>query len=186
MRKIGSLGPTTKKALLLLLAGPALVLAYSPRRKLRVLKALAKEWRAIEKQALYNIIRNLYKNKLVNIKENDDGTVTIILTDSGKNKALTYDIENIKIPLMKRWDRKWRIILFDIPEKYKNARNALVKILKNMGCFQFQKSVFVHPFECRNEIDFVIEFFSMRQYVRFIVADSIDNELHLKKHFDLL
>src|SRR3989338_469904 len=98
-------------------------------------------------------------------------------------RALYYDI---KIPVMKRWDKKWRIILFDIPEKHKKARDALARVLKNIGCRQFQKSVFVHPFECRNEIDFVIESFSMRPYVRFIVADSIDNELHLKKYFDLL
>jgi len=186
MRKIGSFGSTTQKVLLLLLAGPALVLAYSPNRQRRVLKELVTEWENIEKRALYNAIRKLYESKLVDMKDNSDGTVTIILTKNGKAKALTYDINNVEIPHMAKWDRKWRVVLFDIPEKHKKARKALLSSLKNMGCFQFQKSVLVHPFECRNEIDFVIEFFSMRPYVRFITADNIDNELHLKKHFDLL
>ena len=186
MRKIGSLGPTAQKALLLLLSGPAFVFAYSPKKQLRVLKDLAREWENIERRALYNAIRSLYKNKMVGMKENRDETVTIILTDSGKRKALTYNIENMKIPAMKHWDKKWRVVLFDIPEKYKKSRRALSGSLKNIGCFQFQKSVFVHPFECRNEVDFVIEFFSMRPYVRFITAENIDNELDLKKRFDLL
>ena len=186
MRKIGSLGPTSRKAILLLLLGPALILAYSPRKQLGIFQKLAKEWEDIERRALYNAIRSLYKNKIIDMKENRDDTVTITLTASGKKKALTYDIENIKIPAMMRWDKKWRIILFDIPEKYKKARHALAKVLKDIGCYQFQKSVFVHPFECRNEIDFVIEFFSMRPYVRFITADNIDNELDLKKQFGLL
>lgn len=186
MRKIGSFGPSAQKALLLLLAGSALILAYSPKKQLRMLKNLAREWKEIERRALYNAIKSLYKNKMIDMKENLDDTITITLNDSGKRKALTYNIENMKIPAMKHWDKKWRIILFDIPEKYKKSRRALSGSLKNIGCFQFQKSVFVHPFECRNEIDFVIEFFSMKPYVRFITAESIDNELDLKKHFDLL
>ncbi|MDP3935249.1 MAG: hypothetical protein Q8Q46_03480 [Candidatus Giovannonibacteria bacterium] len=186
MRKVGSLGPTAQKVLLLLLAGPAFILAYSPKRQFRVLKELAVEWGKIDRRALDNAVRSLYINKMVDIKENRDGAITIVLTSSGKNKALTYDLENMEIPVMKKWDKKWRVILFDIPEKHKKARRALSQTLKNIGCFQFQKSVFVHPFECRNEIDFVIEFFSMRQYVRFIIADNIDNELDLKRRFGLL
>ncbi len=186
MRKIGSFGPAAQKALLLLLAGPAFILAYSPKRQFRVLKEVAKEWKKIDRRALDNAIKNLYKNKMVDIKENRDGTMAVVLTSSGKNKALTYDLENIKIPIMKKWDKKWRVILFDIPEKHKRARRALSQTLKNIGCLQFQKSVFVHPFECRNEVDFVIEFFSMRPYVRFIIADSVDNELDLKRRFGLL
>ena len=33
--------------------------------------------------------------------------------------------------------------------------------------------------------DFVVEFFALRSYVRFILAHHIDNELHLKHHFGL-
>ncbi|MBI2023201.1 CRISPR-associated endonuclease Cas2 [Candidatus Giovannonibacteria bacterium] len=186
MRNFGSLGTTSQKILLLLLAGASLTLAYSPKKKLRVLKDLPKEWEKINRRILYNCIRNLYENRLLDIKNNKDGTVTIILTSNGKNKALTYDLENIRIKKMENWDKKWRIILFDIPEKHKKARDAIAKLLKNMGCYKFQKSVFVHPFECRDEVDFVIEFFSLRPYVRYIVADTIDNELHLKQYFDLL
>ena len=86
---------------------------------------------------------------------------------------------------MKKLDGKWRIVMFDIPEKYRGARNALRNILRQLGFFEYQKSVFAHPFECQNEVDFVIEFFKLRPWVRLAVADNIDNELHLKTHFNL-
>jgi len=54
-----------------------------------------------------------------------------------------------------------------------------------MGFYQLQKSVFIYPFECSNEINFVIEFFNLRPFVRQILAERIDNELHLKKIYTL-
>ena len=87
---------------------------------------------------------------------------------------------------MKKWDRKWRIIIFDIPEKCKKARDALSRSLKNAGFYRLQKSTFIHPFECKDEVDFVIEFFNLRPFVRFIIAEHLDNELHLKHYFNLL
>lgn len=179
------IGHTGQKVLLLLLAGTVIGLATSPRGQFRILKSVQKDWERINRRALYQSIRNLYKSNLVDAKDNTDGTTTFILNKSGKQKALSYKLEEMKIPPMKKWDNKWRLIIFDIPEKYKKGRDALAKTLKNMGCYSFQKSVFIHPFECENEIDFVVEFFNLRPYVRFIVAERIDNELHLKKLFKL-
>jgi len=45
--------------------------------------------------------------------------------------------------------------------------------------------VFVQPYDCKNEIEYIIEFYNIRKYVRFIIADSLDNELHLINHFKL-
>ena len=179
------LGPTAQKVLLLLSGSLALILNGSPRRYFKILKTINKEWGHIEKRALHNAIRNLYKSKLVDAKDNPDGTTTLALTNHGEQKALTYQIDEIKIPAMKKWDNKWRIILFDIPEHRKKARDALSRVLKNIGFFTFQKSVFIHPFDCKNEIDFIVEFFNIRPFVRFITATEVDNELHLKNHFNL-
>ena len=86
---------------------------------------------------------------------------------------------------MKKWDTYWRIVVFDIPEKHKKAREALRHKLKELGFYKFQKSIFVIPYECKDEIDFIIEIFQIRPYVRYIVAKTLDNEIHLKKIFDL-
>ena len=91
---------------------------------------------------------------------------------------------SIKIP--KQWDKKWRIVIFDIPEKLKKSREILRFQLKRLNFYELQKSVFVLPYSCKDEIEYIIEFYGIRRFVRFIVAESIDNELHLKKHFNLL
>lgn len=175
-----------KKILLILLGGVALGLSGSPRNSFRILGKIQKDWKAINEQQLRRSIRALYESKLVEERQNKDGTVTLILSVKGKQKALTYNIDEMQIKTPARWDRKWRIVLFDIPEKIKGSREIIRFYLKNLEFYEFQKSVFVHPFDCQNEIEYIIENFQLRQFVRFIIADSIDNELHLKKHFNLL
>ncbi len=183
---VRELGSTTQKALLLLSAGLALGLSGSPAHYFRIIKAAGRDWKIIENNALHRAIKNLYKSKLVDLKEGEDGTIVLKLNNKGKEKILRYQLENIQIPAMKKWDGKWRIVLFDIPEPKKKIRDALRLHLKKLGFFEFQKSVFIHPFNCQNEIDFLIEFYNIRSHVRFVIAESLDNELHLRKHFSLL
>jgi len=179
-------GVNQQKILLLLFGGIALGLSGSPKRYFQILDSITKEWKEIDRRMLKRAIKKLYESKLIKEKENPDGTVTLVLTDKGKQKALTYDLGKMEIKKPKQWDKKWRVVLFDIPEKIKKTREAIRIHLKNLGFYEFQKSVFVHPYDCKNEIDYLIEFYDVRKFVRFIIADSLDNELHLKKHFDLL
>ena len=179
------LGKNQQKLLLLLMGGLTLSLSRNPRQYFRTLKAIGKGYAEIERQALKNAITDLYKSKILEQKENNDGSLTIVLTENGKRKALTYQIDEMKIKKAQKWDKRWRIVLFDIPEKKKKIREAIRHHLKNLDFFEYQKSVFVQPYDCKNEIEYIIEFYNIRKYVRFIMADSLDNELHLIKHFKL-
>jgi len=60
------------------------------------------------------------------------GETRIALSRDGKRIALVGNIEKISLPMVKHWDRKWRIILFDIPERFGTARRALSKRLRDM------------------------------------------------------
>ena len=180
------LGPIQKKILLLLLGGVGLSLARSPKQYFRVIKGVHEEWQRIKKQTLKKAIKSLYRSRLVSEKDNLDGSTTIVLTDRGKEKALTFNIESMTITRPKRWDGKWRMVVFDIPERRRNARDVFRSVLKQLGFYEFQKSVFVHPYECKNEIDYVIEFFKIRSYVRTVTAMELDNEIHLKDIFELI
>lgn len=177
--------PTAQKILLLLLAGAALSLSASPIAYFHIIGAVAKEWERINKRALYRALKRLYQARLIDSKDNPDGTTTIELTRKGKKRAVTYQIDEIKIKPMKKWDKIWRVVLFDIPEKRKKERDALARSFKTMGFCQYQKSVFITPFECADETDFVIEFFNLRPYVRVISAHEIDDSLNLKHIFGL-
>jgi len=181
-RKLGS---TQKKIMILLLGGLALGLSRSPKTSFQIIKEMKKEWDWINQQNLKRAIKKLYESKLVKEKENPNGTVTLILTDKGKEKAFTYNLDEMKIKKPKAWDKKWRIVLFDIPERTRKIRDAFRDHLKNLEFYEFQKSVFVHPYDCQDEIEYLIEFYGARRFIRFIIADSLDNELHLKNHFNL-
>lgn len=176
---------TKDKILLLLLSGAALGLAYSSNQYRRVLKDTGKEWKRINKEELKREIRNCYRSKLIKEKENTNGTITYVLTEKGKMRVLTYDFYNMNIK-QKIWDGKWRAVIFDIPEKFRWGRDALRKKLRELGFCEFQKSVFVFPYDCKDEIDFIIEFFKMRKYVRYGVFDYVDNAVHLKEFFNLI
>ncbi|MEK7562111.1 MAG: hypothetical protein AAB509_00320 [Patescibacteria group bacterium] len=175
---------TKEKIILLLSAGVTLGFVYSPCQYRRVLRILGKEWRKIDKEELKREIKSCYRSKLIKEKENADGTMTYVLTEKGKMRVLTYDFYNIKIR-EKVWDGKWRAVIFDIPEKFRWGRDSLRKKLRELGFFEFQKSVFIFPYNCKDEMDFIIEFFKIRKYVRYGVFDYIDNEPHLKKFFNL-
>lgn len=178
-------GATQKKILLLLLGGVALGLSGTPRRYFQVLHVMREEWRDIDRRALERAIASLYQSKLVGGKSNRDGTYTLILTREGRTKALAYNLEKMSIRRPKMWDQKWRVVIFDIPEHFRKRRDALRAHLQGLDFYELQKSVFVHPHECTDEIEYLIEFYQLRKFVRTLLADSIDNELHLKQHFKI-
>lgn len=174
-----------KKILVLLYGGIALGLTRSPKQYFRVAREIHREWQNIDRDSLNRSLRSLYKSKLVETKDNHDGTLTLVLSKKGKLLALAYDIENMGIKKPAQWDKKWRIVMFDIPEPLKRVREALRMHFKNMGFYEFQKSVFVHPYPCAKEIEYIMEFYQARKYIRFIVAAEIDNALELKRHFNI-
>lgn len=182
---MAKLGITAQRVLLLLLGGLALGLSGSPRRHARILKGIGEEWKQLDRRSLREAINRLYETKLLRKTFHTDGSIELVLNERGRKAALRYTLNDMVIKKPSHWDHKWRLILFDIPEKHKKLRDTLRMRLRQFGLIEFQKSVFVHPYECRNEIDFLIELYDARRYVRFIEAAKIDNEFHLKKKFKI-
>ena len=180
------LGPASKKVLLLLEAGLVLSLTRRPDHYFRVLKKASKEWKKINERYLRETIKRLYQSKLIDYKEDKDGTVMLTLSEKGKSRILKYDIDKIEIKKPARWDKLWRLVVFDIPEDKNLGRKALAAKLKELGFYPMQKSVFIYPYECKDEIDFITEIFELSPYVRFLRVKDIDIELDLKERFYLL
>ncbi len=179
-------GTVQKKVLMLLTAGLALGLTTSPKQHFKILQQIPKEWRKINQQALWRAISSLHKSKLIKEKYNSDGTTTLTLSEEGRKKALHFNLDKITIKKPPKWDKKWRIVMFDVPEKLRRLRDSLRLHLHDLGFIELQKSVFVYPYFCDNEIEFIVEFYNARKYVRFILAEKIDNELYFKQKFELL
>ena len=100
------MGNIKKKVLLLLLAGLALGLTRSPKKHWWILKQLPKEWEKINRQALQRAINSLYISHLVQEKHHQDGTTTLVLNENGKQRALRFNIDNLKIKKPTYWDKK--------------------------------------------------------------------------------
>ncbi len=180
------IGPIQRKILLLLIGGLVLGATRNPKNYWKVISGIKKEWQKINQQTLERAINGLYKSKLISEKNNPDGTTTLFLTDNGKRRTLTFNLDKLHINTPSKWDGYWRIVISDVPEKEKILRDSLRLHMKKLGFYPLQKSVFVHPYDCRDEIKFITEWYDGNKYIRFIIAKEIDNEIELKKYFKLI
>ncbi len=179
-------GNTKEKILLLLAAGAALLLARTPKNYFKVLDTAHREFIKINRRRLLRLVHEFYNERLVDFREDAKGIVTVKLIEDGQRQVLRYEFDAMTIDRPRRWDKKWRLVIFDVPDKKKKAREALREKLKELGFHQLQKSVFVFPYPCDKEINFVVEVFEVRPYVRLIEATRITNEADLKLKFDLV
>ncbi|MDD5397274.1 MAG: hypothetical protein PHW24_04460 [Candidatus Moranbacteria bacterium] len=79
-------------------------------------------------------------------------------------------------------------MIFDIPTKpkiYNQARNALRAKIKELGFYQMQKSVWVYPYECEDEILLVAEIYQVQKHIEIITAEKILHENIVRKAFKL-
>ena len=174
-----------QKILLLLLSGLTIGLSGSPRRAYQIVRFVGREWEKLNKHKMKRAIRSLYESQLVAEKHEPDGSMTLTLTKEGKRRTLQCKFDELSIKKPHRWDHKWRIVAFDVPEEMKQLRDTLRFRLRQLGFLELQKSIFVFPYPCNDEIDFIIEFYNARKFVRVICAESVDNEFHLKKMFSV-
>lgn len=105
------------------------------------------------------------------------------ITDKGVERAKKAYLEIIEIKNPKKWDGKWRIIIFDIPEKERGARDGIRSKLYSLGFKQIQKSVFVYPFECSKEIYYICNYYRARKYIKYMIANIIEGEDEIINHF---
>ena len=140
--------------------------------------------RRAEYQRYQRMWRGLARRKLVEIKEDDEGTI-VEITEEGVRRALKYKISQMKIKKPASWDGQWRIVIFDVPEQKKRARDVFRQYLLQLDFYMLNRSVFVHPYPCFDEVEFLRQITGVGGEVTFITASSIETADDLKKHFDL-
>lgn len=131
------------------------------------------------------ILKRLKKQKYVFVSEDNEGNVTVRITKQGMTRAFSYKLESMELQKPKRWDGKWRVVAFDIPEKHKGLRDVFRMRLGQLGLTQLQESVYVSPYPCFDEVEFLRELYGVSFTVRYIVADRIEDDDSLKQRFQL-
>lgn len=108
------------------------------------------------------------------------------LSPRGKEIFGRIKLENVKIKKQKLWDKKWRIVIFDISEKRKATREDLRRLLEKAGFLMIQDSVYLYPFPCNEFIALVKSHYATGKSLLYMIVDQIENDEHFKKHFNLL
>jgi len=128
------------------------------------------------------VLKSLEKRKLVKFWfKNNKGKME--LTAQGKIYFAGLKVKRIKLPIGKKWDSLWRIVTFDIPEKLKVNRKRFTRALNFAGMYNMEKSIFIYPYECKEQVFKIAELYEISKYVRYIVACSVEPDLRLGSVF---
>lgn len=131
------------------------------------------------------VISALGKRKYVEMQYLEDGRVRVKITKKGLTKALTYELENMSLDIPRKWDGKWRVIIFDIPQKYNRVRDLFRMRLKQLGMYKLQDSVYVSPYPCFREVEFLRELYGVSFTTQYLLVEKLEDDQYLRDHFEL-
>lgn len=168
---------------LLAVAGVVTVAAVAP----NVFAAFGKfgRRRFYEKKQFSKATSYLKEKKFIKIEGDKKDGYRLRLTRSGIDTLLVHAFGDLKVRPQEKWDGIWRVVLSDIPDDCKVARDALRRRLKALGFYQLQKSVFVIPHLCKEEIDFLNTIYGTAPYMRYIETKTLMHDRDLKDYFSL-
>ena len=141
--------------------------------------------RKYSKKQFDNSIHLLHRQKLIEFVKSNGGVTTVRITQKGESRLRSFSLELLEIKKPKKWDGKWRMVMFDLPVRYTKVRDALRFQLKKLGFVQFQKSVWLYPYPCFEEILYVSEYYKVGKYVEVMTVEEIHNDKKLRQVFQL-
>ncbi|MCR4327089.1 MAG: CRISPR-associated endonuclease Cas2 [Nanoarchaeota archaeon] len=139
-----------------------------------------------KKSKINRVLQNLEKKDILNLQE-ENGKVTVYLKDKNHPKIVEYSIKSLLEfkRKEKKWNGKWFFVFFDVPEIQKNKRDYLRKFLIRLGFYQYQKSVYLFPYECAKEVELIKKIVEGAKYMKYIIAEKIEDESTAKEYFKL-
>lgn len=113
----------------------------------------------------------------------DDKIAFFEISDKGIQKLRKHISDQMINVKPKYWDKKWHLVIFDIPNEETTKRNILRSKLVEFGFLKLQESVYIYPFNCLNEINLIKAMYNLSKYVQYIVADHVETEINLVHRF---
>lgn len=149
---------------------------------------LVKEFKdvKISEKKVKRVLKNLEKKQILSLLTEGD-QVYVEIKDKYNISILKYSIKQL-LDLRKRkkkWNGKWYMVVFDVPEEQRKKRIYLRRFLTQVGFYPYQKSVYVYPYECEKEIQLIKTIVESSKYMSYIIADKIENEKQAKIFFGL-
>lgn len=134
--------------------------------------------------AMYKALTRLKKKNLIKAKP---GSNIFVLTPQGSKEAFLANLHIQRIQYQKPagWDKKWRLVVFDVPEKSRYQRDYLRDLLKGLGFHALQRSTWITPHPIP---DFLLEILweeRLMPYTRIMQVQEINFDKDLRKKFRL-
>lgn len=115
-----------------------------------------------------------------------NGGAYIEITERGKKLVARESLEReAQSRLKNRWDKRWRMVIFDIPERRKLTRVRLRSMLHACGFFPLQQSVWVFPHDCEDIVALIKVELRVGKDILYIIVESIEYDVVIRKHFKL-
>lgn|SRR3989338_1552728 len=109
----------------------------------------------------------------------------LMLTPKGEAALRTIRLRNYDIPRPLRWDKKWRMLVFDIPEYHRALRNRVRDTVRAIGFVRLQDSVWVYPFDCEDLVTLLKADFKIGRDMLYVVVDALEHDAYLRREFGL-
>ncbi len=149
--------------------GGVITIALLAPNALQLLSPIFKKYkkRTLQPSHIRKKFKDLQEKGLISFAEEGNKT-KLVLTKEGKKQVLEFELEQMEIDIPLRWDGRWRVVIFDIPEKKKYARDIFRQKLVDLGFEMIQNSVWRHKYPCHKEIEFLTHLYDIYPYVDLI------------------
>jgi len=128
-------------------------------------------------------LRNLSKRGYVQVIGEKNNVTKVKLTNKGQNRVKKFNLDELSLRTPKHWDRRWRVLIFDIPNTKTRARGAFQKKVKELGLHQLQKSVWIHPYDFEDEVLFTANVFGVESFIEILTVEKFLHEKIIMKKF---
>lgn len=125
----------------------------------------------------------LFANGMVTFEERD-GNRYARITEKGK-RVLQMETERVVMTKKRKWDKRWRIVIFDIPERRKRVRDRLREFMSSYGFVRLQDSVWIYPYDCEDLIALAKAEFRIGADVLYMIVERLERDKYLREHFAL-
>lgn len=117
--------------------------------------------------------------------EKRDGKRYARITETGEQMLEMESLRERSMMKPKRWDGRWRVVIFDIPERRRSVRNGLRLFMKRYGFVRLQDSVWIYPYDCEDLIALAKANFKIGFDVMYMIVEQLERDKYLREHFGL-
>jgi|SRR3989338_3864421 len=108
------------------------------------------------------------------------------LTPKGLTELRRTELMHAAVTKPRRWDGRWRILIFDIPEYRKTLRPQIRRSLQTVGFIRLQDSVWIYPYDCEDFIVLLKAELKIGKDILYMIVDELEGDTRIKEQFGLL